>query len=87
MESDESVASSAQGDWLAPLMQAWAHSQQAVGLFDEQDRLQYANATYRTIFSRVGLAIIHPGSTLGGAQHRCSAMTANSIVSLDLDLS
>jgi diguanylate cyclase len=50
MESDESVASSAQGDRLAPLMQAWAQSQQAVGLFDEQDRLQYANATYRRVF-------------------------------------
>jgi diguanylate cyclase (GGDEF)-like protein len=50
MGSHDSVEPSAKGDWLAPLMQAWANSQQAVGLFDEQDRLQYANATYREIF-------------------------------------
>ncbi|UVF18458.1 diguanylate cyclase [Microvirga terrae] len=35
---------------MAALLQGWANSQQAVGLFDEQDRLQYVNVVYREIF-------------------------------------
>lgn len=50
MGSEDSFEPSRQGNWLAPLLQSWANSQQAVGLYDEQDRLQYANATYREIF-------------------------------------
>jgi diguanylate cyclase (GGDEF)-like protein len=50
MGLDDSFAPSRQDNWLAPLLQGWANSQQAVGLFDEQDRLQYANAVYREIF-------------------------------------
>jgi diguanylate cyclase (GGDEF)-like protein len=50
MGPDDSIELSQQGDWLALLLQGWANSRQAVGLYDEQDRLQYANATYREIF-------------------------------------
>jgi hypothetical protein len=38
MGSGDSFEPPRQGDWLAPLLQGWAKSQQAVGLYDEQDR-------------------------------------------------
>jgi hypothetical protein len=50
MEPNDNFEPPIREDWLAPLIQAWAICQQAVGLYDDQDRLRYANPIYRDIF-------------------------------------